>query len=253
MVAVTAADQLTAAEIHAEGGAEDAVLKVVGCKCVSGEEYVDVSFADHCGDCIGGSGVNDCRSADEGNFLSGCFDLEKFLCDLADHGFARPLRGDIASHELEDAYLTRSFGEIHADTLFSDDDEVSGEEFALYCAGCGPVLCVNADECIHFHVLYRNPFPFVVDVGRVVGCGVEAFRCNFCFDDVFEGDFCFSGDQNTKTAQFADDLRELFWGFRGDLHPCVTRVGFLPAEGKLLGFKVSVVLDNAVHDFGKNS
>src|SRR5437868_14947193 len=98
MIAVSALDLFTAAQIDTEGGTEKGSFDIMGHDGVATEDYLDIATTNQVGNVTTGAGVNDGRAKYKENLASACTCLFHLTSNFVDCQHFDSFRGDIALH-----------------------------------------------------------------------------------------------------------------------------------------------------------
>src|SRR5260370_7797448 len=114
MIAVSALDLFTAAEIDTEGGTEKGRFDIMGHDGVATEDYLDIATTNQVGNVTTGAGVNDGRAKHKENLAVARTCLFHLTSNFVDRQHLDSFPGNITLHETKRSPFARSLNLAHA-------------------------------------------------------------------------------------------------------------------------------------------
>src|SRR5437763_9231467 len=176
MIAVSALDLFTTAEIDAEGGAEKSSFDIMGYDGVATKDYLDIATTNQVGNVTTGAGVNDGRAKHKENLAVARTCLFHLTSNFVDRQHLDSFRGDIALHEGKGFPFARSLKWVDANTVMPNHDLLAYLYF-VHGFAIGPATGpVNDNSYIHLDTFNIHPLTIQSYLGGQVGSRIEFCR-----------------------------------------------------------------------------
>src|SRR6266566_2757508 len=202
MIAVSALDLFTAAEIDAQGGAEKSSFDIMGYDGVATEDHLDIATTNQVGNVTTGAGVNDGRAKYKENLTVACTCLFHLTSNFVDRQHLDSFRGDIALHEGEGFPFARSLKWMDANTVMPNHNLLAYLYF-VHGSAIGPATGpVNDHSHIHLNTLNIHPLTIQSYLCGQVGGGIEFCRKDSILLDGHCLDIASVNQDSPKLLQF---------------------------------------------------